>query len=96
MAAAQGVTWVHCWQGMRGTVVEAARVAELEAAQSAAQAALMAEMELLRRQKAAAEEHSRRMEASVRGAHKRWLCMQAWPACGGQSLSLLRDAQTCG
>ncbi|KAK9842297.1 hypothetical protein WJX81_005127 [Elliptochloris bilobata] len=50
--------------GVRGTVVEVARVAELEAAQAAAQAALMAEMALLRRQKAAAEEHSRRMEAS--------------------------------
>ena len=55
-----------CRQGARGAVVEATRVAELEAAQGAAQAALMAEMALLRRQKAAAEEHSRRMEASVR------------------------------
>lgn len=54
--------------------MEAARVAELEAAQSAAQAALMAEMALLRRQKAAAEEHSRRMEASVRPRRR-----LAWP-----------------
>lgn len=42
--------------------VEAARVAELEAAQAAAQAALMAEMDLLRRQKHGAEQHARDLE----------------------------------
>lgn len=42
--------------------VEAARVAELEAAQAAAQAALMAEMELLRRQKHGAEQQARDLE----------------------------------
>ena len=41
---------------------EAARVAELEAAQAAAQAALMAEMDLLRRQKHGAEQHTRDLE----------------------------------
>jgi hypothetical protein len=46
-------------------VVEAGKVAELEAAQAAAQAALMAEMDLLRRQKAAAEEQARRLELQV-------------------------------
>lgn len=45
--------------------VEAARVAELEAAQAAAQAALMAEMDLLRRQKHGAEQHSRDLEEQV-------------------------------
>jgi len=75
-------------QAARGTVVEAARLAELEAAQGAAQAALMAEMALLRRQKAAAEEHSRRLEASVRArlgvsrpAEQHGL-MRAWPLLG--------------
>lgn len=41
-------------------------MAELEAAQAAAQAALLAEMDLLRRQKAAAEEQARRLETQVR------------------------------
>ncbi|DBB00655.1 hypothetical protein WJX82_006589 [Trebouxia sp. C0006] len=50
--------------------VEAARVAELEAAQAAAQAALMAEMELLRRQKHGAEQQARDLEDQVRGAHQ--------------------------
>ena len=45
--------------------VDAGKVAELEAAQAAAQGALLAEMELLRRQKAAAEEQARRMETQV-------------------------------
>lgn len=45
--------------------VEAARVAELEAAQAAAQDALMAEMELLRRQKHGAEQHARDLEDQV-------------------------------
>lgn len=45
--------------------VEAARVAELEAAQAAAQAALMAEMELLRRQKHGAEQQARDLEDQV-------------------------------
>lgn len=45
--------------------VEAARVAELEAAQAAAQAALMAEMDLLRRQKHGAEQHARDLEEQV-------------------------------
>ena len=45
--------------------VEAARVAELEAAQAAAQAALMAEMDLLRRQKHGAEQHARDLEDQV-------------------------------
>ncbi len=48
------------------TVVEAGKVAELEAAQAAAQAALLAEMDLLRRQKAAAEEQARRLETQAR------------------------------
>ncbi|BDA45618.1 Myosin-17 [Coccomyxa sp. Obi] len=47
------------------TVVEAGKVAELEAAQAAAQAALLAEMDLLRRQKAAAEEQARRLETQL-------------------------------
>lgn len=58
--------------------VEAARVAELEAAQAAAQAALMAEMDLLRRQKHGAEQHSRDLEEQV------WLvllCTLAEPPC---------------
>jgi hypothetical protein len=46
-------------------VVEASKLAELESAQAAAQAALMAELDLLRRQKATAEEHSRRLETQV-------------------------------
>lgn len=46
-------------------VVEASKLAELESAQAAAQAALMAELDLLRRQKAAAEEQSRRLESQV-------------------------------
>ena len=41
-------------------------MAELEAAQAAAQAALLAEMDLLRRQKAAAEEQARRLETQAR------------------------------
>ena len=41
------------------------KVAELEAAQAAAQGALLAEMDLLRRQKAAAEEQARRLETQV-------------------------------
>lgn len=45
--------------------VEAARVAELEAAQAAAQAALMVEMDLLRRQKHGAEQHARDLEEQV-------------------------------
>lgn len=51
--------------------VEAARVAELEAAQAAAQAALMAEMELLRRQKHGAEQQARDLEdqASLESTH---------------------------
>ena len=44
---------------------DAGKVAELEAAQAAAQGALLAEMDLLRRQKAAAEEQARRMETQV-------------------------------
>ena len=44
---------------------EAARVAELEAAQAAAQAALMAELELLRSQKHGAEQHARDLEEQV-------------------------------
>lgn len=52
--------------------MEAGKVAELEAAQAAAQAALLAEMDLLRRQKAAAEEQARRLETQVRqGANTR-------------------------
>ncbi|KAL3147636.1 hypothetical protein ABBQ38_014686 [Trebouxia sp. C0009 RCD-2024] len=50
--------------------VEAARVAELEAAQAAAQAALMAEMDLLRRQKHGAEQHSRDLEEQVRAGQQ--------------------------
>ena len=42
--------------------VDAGKVAELEAAQAAAQGALLAEMDLLRRQKAAAEEQARRFK----------------------------------
>ncbi|KAK9865078.1 hypothetical protein WJX84_008101 [Apatococcus fuscideae] len=42
-----------------------ARTAEVEAAQQAAQSALMAEMDLVRRQKVGLEEHSRRLEAQV-------------------------------
>lgn len=49
--------------------VEAARVAELEAAQAAAQAALMAELELLRRQKHGAEQHARDLEEQVGLCH---------------------------
>ena len=45
--------------------VEAAKVAQLEAAQAAAQEALMAEMELLRRQKHGAEQHARDLEEQV-------------------------------
>ncbi len=45
---------------------DAGKVAELEAAQAAAQGALLAEMDLLRRQKAAAEEQARRMETQAR------------------------------
>ena len=44
---------------------EAAKVAQLEAAQAAAQEALMAEMELLRRQKHGAEQHARDLEEQV-------------------------------
>lgn len=59
--------------------VEAARVAELEAAQAAAQAALMAEMDLLRRQKHGAEQHSRDLEEQV------WLVLMTlcayWQNC---------------
>ncbi len=56
--------------------VEAARVAELEAAQAAAQAALMAEMELLRRQKHGAEQHARDLEdqASLHAQLELHLC----------------------
>lgn len=43
-------------------------MAELEAAQAAAQAALLAEMDLLRRQKAAAEEQARRLETQARAS----------------------------
>jgi cell division protein FtsB len=50
----------------RAGAVEAGKVAELEAAQAAAQAALLAEMDLLRRQKAAAEEQARRLETQAR------------------------------
>ena len=46
--------------------MDAGRVAELEAAQAAAQGALLAEMDLLRRQKAAAEEQARRLETQAR------------------------------
>ena len=53
-----------CSQAVRETV-DAGRVAELEAAQAAAQGALLAEMDLLRRQKAAAEEQARRLETQV-------------------------------
>lgn len=45
--------------------MDSGKVAELEAAQAAAQAALLAEMDLLRRQKAAAEEQARRLETQV-------------------------------
>ena len=45
--------------------VDVSKVAELEAAQAAAQGALLAEMDLLRRQKAAAEEQARRLETQV-------------------------------
>ena len=45
--------------------MDAGKVAELEAAQAAAQGALLAEMDLLRRQKAAAEEQARRMETQA-------------------------------
>ena len=45
--------------------VEAAKVAQLEAAQAAAQEALMQEMELLRRQKHGAEQHARDLEEQV-------------------------------
>lgn len=48
--------------------MEAGKVAELEAAQAAAQAALLAEMDLLRRQKAAAEEQARRLETQARAS----------------------------
>lgn len=41
------------------------QTAEVEAAQQAAQSALMAEMDLVRRQKVALEEHSRRLELQV-------------------------------
>lgn len=44
-------------------------MAELEAAQAAAQGALLAEMDLLRRQKAAAEEQARRLETQARPTH---------------------------
>ena len=46
--------------------MDAAKVAELEEAQAAAQAALLAEMELLRRQKQAVDEQARRLEAQAR------------------------------
>ena len=57
--------------------VEAARVAELEAAQAAAQAALMAEMDLLRRQKHGAEQHARDLEEQV---SLDWFCIRQVPA----------------
>ena len=44
------------------------QTAEVEAAQQAAQSALMAEMDLVRRQKVALEEHSRRLELQVHQA----------------------------
>ena len=56
-------------QAVRETV-DAGRVAELEAAQAAAQGALLAEMDLLRRQKAAAEEQARRLETQARPTMK--------------------------
>jgi hypothetical protein len=46
-------------------VVEAATLSDLESAHAAAQSALMAEADLLRRQKQAAEESTRRLEAQV-------------------------------
>ena len=45
--------------------VDASRVAELEAAQAAAQAALMEEMELLRRQKQSSEGHAQELDEQV-------------------------------
>ena len=45
--------------------VDAVKLAELEAAQAAAQAALVEEMELLRRQKHAAEDKSGELEEQV-------------------------------
>jgi len=53
------------WLQTSRQTVDAGKVAELEAAQAAAQGALLAEMDLLRRQKAAAEEQARRMETQA-------------------------------
>ena len=47
------------------STVDASRVAELEAAQAAAQAALMEEMELLRRQKQSSEGHAQELDEQV-------------------------------
>ena len=60
-------------------------MAELEAAQAAAQAALLAEMDLLRRQKAAAEEQARRLETQVRQSANARL---ARLLCGGPDCSM--------
>ena len=60
---------MHMQQNNYQAHVEAARVAELEAAQAAAQAALMAELELLRRQKHGAEQHARDLEEQVDLGH---------------------------
>ena len=50
---------------MMQAMVEARRLAEMEGAQAAATSALAAELELLRRQKAAADEGVRRLDAQV-------------------------------
>ena len=62
----------------------AVQTAEVEAAQQAAQSALMAEMDLVRRQKVALEEHSRRLELQV--------CASFFLSCRG---SLCNMAVAC-
>ncbi|KAK9829628.1 hypothetical protein WJX72_006968 [[Myrmecia] bisecta] len=60
-----GQHWAVEVQDRDVATVEASKVIQLEAAQAAAQAALMAEMALLRRQKGAAEEHAAGLEGQV-------------------------------
>ena len=60
------------------STVDASRVAELEAAQAAAQAALMEEMELLRRQKQSSEGHAQELDEQVGPA---WLTSGMLKGC---------------
>jgi hypothetical protein len=46
-------------------MVDESRLMQLEAAQTAAQAAMLAEMEVIRRQKASAEKHANGLERQV-------------------------------